>query len=45
MDELNTTLVEDLRRHLPHWTPNTGDRIVYTTAGSANVNNVGIQIN
>ena len=44
MDELTTTLVEDLRKHLPHWTPNTGDKIVYTTveeAGSANINDVG----
>ena len=43
LDELNTTLVEDLGRHLPHWTPSTGDKIVYTTveAGSANVNDVG----
>ena len=32
VDVLESTLIEDLRRHLPHWTPTGGDRIVYSTA-------------
>ena len=30
-DELDSTLMEDLRGHLPHWTPSNGDKIVYST--------------
>ena len=44
MDEISSTLIEDLRRHLPHWAPTTGDKIIYTTveeAGSASINDVG----
>ena len=44
IDNLGSTLIEDLRRHLPHWTPPTGDKVVYTTveeAGSAKVSDVG----
>ena len=39
-DELDSTLIEDLQGHLPHWTPSTGDKIVYNTVdegGSANI--------
>ena len=28
---LDSTLIEDLRGHLPHWTPPKGDKIVYST--------------
>ena len=42
-DALDSTLIEDLRHHLPHWTPPAGDKIVYTTveeAGSASITDV-----
>ena len=47
IDNLDSTLIEDLRRHLPHWTPPTGDKVVYTTveeAGSAKVSDVGTNL-
>lgn len=43
-DELDSTLMEDLRGHLPHWTPSNGDKIVYSTVdegGSASITDVG----
>ena len=45
IDALDSTLVEDLRQHLPHWTPSTGDKFVYTRshveeAMSANITDV-----
>ena len=41
---LDSTLIKDLRGHLPHWTPPKGDKIVYSTVdegGSANIMDVG----
>ena len=35
INELNSTLVEDLRHHLPHRTPSTGDKIMYTIVEEA----------
>ena len=43
-DELDSTLMEDLQGHLPHWTPSNGDKIVYSTVdegGSASITDVG----
>ena len=42
-DELDSTLMEDLRGHLPHWTLSNGDEIVYSTVdegGSASITDV-----
>ena len=46
-DELDSRLMEDLRGHLPHWTPSNGDKIVSSTVkgGSTNVTDVGKYVN
>ena len=43
-DKLDSTLMEDLRRHLSHWTPSNGDKIVYSIideGGSTSITDVG----